>query len=289
MTTSAELSSPVGIRLLPTARRLLAELTSVWSVSGSRTAAAYTLAILRALPEVFLSRSLVPADRRMSRRRCTFSVHGHDLALDGRHFSGAREMYCRGVYFRTPGFIVRPYDTVVDLGANAGLFTTYAAKAGRRVLAVEAQSEFLPEIRRNLDENGCADGVTLLHALVGAETGVLSNDQRRARASHWKVEPPALSMGQLLEDSGISQVDLLKVDIEGSEFALLGDGGSWLDSVQRIAMEVHPEFGDPRDLLRLLEERDFSCRLLDNDGRLATSLRSSGYLFATSNRIGQPA
>jgi hypothetical protein len=128
-------------------RRVLADLVAIWRSADPATARAYTRAVMRKALEVACTRSLVPADREVAGRTCEFVVLGRRIILEGRCFSGARELYCRKVYFALPGFSIREGDTVVDLGANVGLFTVLAAKIARRVVAIEAQSEFISEIQ----------------------------------------------------------------------------------------------------------------------------------------------
>lgn len=220
----------------------------------------------------------------MRNHRCRFNpLPGPTILLDGRYFSGAREMYCRRVYFAIEGFEIRPEDVVVDLGANAGLFTTMAAVHGTRVIAVEAQSRFHPEIDENLRQNGCAERVALELALVGAETGVLSRPDGRRQASHWGEEPTFLQMPELFHRHGLTAVNLLKVDIEGSEFDLFRGDLEWLAAVDRIVMEVHPAFGSPDELLEVLWRSGFGTTVLDSEGRPSEGSKLSergGYVFA---------
>lgn len=239
--------------------------------------------MLLALHDVIRLRTLVPADVRMKGRECVFRpLEGDCIRLSGDYFSGAREMYCRGVYFFVPGFEVERDDTVVDLGANVGLFSTMAAVYGRHVLAVEAQSGFIPLIEANLGKNGCRKKAAIRLALVGSGTGALSVPERQATASHWVTPPPCLSMGELLAQAGITRINLLKIDIEGSEFDLLSDELTWLASVDRIAMEVHGTYGDVGSLQATLQKAGFRVALVNSEGHSVDSLERDGYLFARS-------
>ncbi len=89
-------------------------------------------------------------------------------------------------------------------------------------------------------------------------------------------------MDELLARFQISQVDLLKIDIEGSEFDLFRTDG-FLTNVRRLAMEVHPTHGDVLALRARVEERGFKVSLLDSEGQRTELLTGSrgGYLFAT--------
>jgi hypothetical protein len=109
------------------------------------------------LPTIVRSRTLVPADEAMKESVCRFRVDRRKaFEIDGAYFSGAREIYYRGVHFALPGFDKQAEDISVDLHANVGLFTTIAASLGKRVITIEAQSGFIPLIHHNLRENHCS-------------------------------------------------------------------------------------------------------------------------------------
>lgn len=219
----------------------------VWSVcrtADRRTAVRYIAAIALSGREIVSARSLVPADERMKAFECRFKPSTTEIVLPGEYFSGARELYCRGVYFPNRRFWPRPNEVVVDAGANVGLFTVLAATSGCKTLAIEAQRGFLPMIRRNAHRNGCASWVEVEWALLGSATGRLADPHERENATHWDGEPPRLTMQDVLRRHGIDRIDLLKVDIEGSEFALLDGDSGWMTGVRRLCMEVHPAYGD---------------------------------------------
>jgi FkbM family methyltransferase len=260
---------------------LVGEINRLRAVAGWFCALRYCLACGIALPRIARERSLLPADRWMTGRNWSYRVQGVEVVLDGRFFSGARELYARQVYYALPGFRVRSGDVVVDLGANVGVFTTLAAASGARVVAVEAQSEFFDCIEENLQLNSCRDRVVLEHALVGAESGVFSDVDNLRAASHFAHMPERLGMGELLRRHDVSRIDFLKVDIEGSEFALFAANHGWLDGVQKLAMEVHPEFGQVEQLRSVCASHGMEVELLDARGVRVVELgRTPGYLFA---------
>lgn len=260
--------------------KVLANVGGIHRCCGVYTAAEYVAAMVTTAPQILRTHTLASVDRSM-RGMQTYTVQGARITLDSRYFSGAREMYCRGVYFPTSDFALCPGTTVVDLGANAGLFSLLAAKLGCQLIAVEAQSGLIKEIRALAHAQGVADRIETECALVGATKGALSDRGRLESASHFDgVVPRELSMVELLDKHSIETVDFLKVDIEGSEFALFSGRCEWLSRVRRIAMEIHPEFGDPAEIAQLLAERGFSCELRDNLLRHATAIPEGGYLFA---------
>jgi len=262
--------------------KLVANLRGVYRACGPGPALAYAATIAGTLPALARTRTLVDADRRMARRSWRFRTQGVDVVLDGRLWSGAREMYGRAVYFPDENFLLRPDTVVVDLGANSGLFSLLAALRGCRVLAVEAQAGFVQEIAELVQRHGVSERVALEHALVGANRGVLAAPGALERASHFRGQQPArLGLPELFARHAIDAVDFLKCDIEGSEFELFGDADDWLPKVRRIAMEVHCDFGAPGALSQMREAHGFEVALRDNlSRRVRTLTESSGYLFA---------
>jgi FkbM family methyltransferase len=176
-------------------------------------------------------------------------------------------------------FDIGQNDNVIDLGCNVGVFTVLAASAGRSVVAVEAQAGLVEKAESTLQMNQCADRARIVHGLVGADSGVFNVDPGRL-ADPWIGDPPRISMSDLV--ANLPVIDLLKIDIEGSEFALFTEESNlrWLAGVRRIVMEVHPEFGCAGDLGSVLGARGFRFQFVSNHGRPIDNLKDIGYLFA---------
>jgi FkbM family methyltransferase len=197
-------------------------------------------------------------------------------------------MFCRNVYLRT-GLAMPGTGWVVDLGANRGLFSVWAALTGATVVAVEAQHGFAAEIRRLAAYNGVAERVRIETAAAGgasvpgASVGVLADDNRWATSSHGGTRRPAgVSVPQLMATHRIDRIGLLKMDIEGGEFAVLGgeEDLRWLQLVDQIVLEVHGDFGDAVSLIDRLRSSGFAIDLHDNDGRrVAASSKQLNYAY----------
>ena len=268
-------------------KAVLRDLLGIRRTAGNAVLLRYMASFARELPVVLSTKSLIPVDRAMPRRVYSFIPFrgSGPVLLDSKSpgagdvFSGAREMYCRQVYFPDQRFSISSGDVVIDLGANIGLFTTMAAVMGAKVYGVEAQSGFLALIDENLKRNKVAERVDIQLGLIGGRSGVLEGGPEVA--SHWGIDPPILSLAEMVRDRGIGSIDFLKIDIEGSEFSLFAGDCEWLAITRRIAMEVHPQFGDPRVIRETVESFGFETWITSNDGDRVEELHeSTGYLYA---------
>jgi hypothetical protein len=150
-----------------TARRAIADIRSVCLRARPASAARWLTSFAAHMTECHRTRSLVPADRIWVRTGARFQPPGGAvISLPGAYTAGAREMYCWNVYLRT-GFAMPRTGWVLDLGANRGLFSVWAALAGAQAIAVEAQQGFEPEIRCLAAHNGVSDRVHVEIALAG--------------------------------------------------------------------------------------------------------------------------
>jgi FkbM family methyltransferase len=148
------------------------------------------------------------------------------------------------------------------------------------VISVDAQYGFVRATRSLAERHGVAQQVAAVHAMVGAEAGKLSAEAILSEATHFEGRlPPSLSMASLMEAYQIDRIDFLKMDIEGSEFALFAEDTEWVRKVHRIAMEVHPHFGDARLIAGTLRDHGFHVELRDELLRHARVDRAT-YLHA---------
>ena len=183
-----------------TARRAVGDIASVCLHARPASAARWLTSFAAHLPECQSTRSLAPADRIWARAGARFRpAGGMVISLPPAYTAGAREMYCRNVYLRT-GFAMPRTGWVLDLGANRGLFSVWAALAGAQAVAVEAQQGFEVEIQCLAERNGVGDRVHVEIAMAGeivtagATVGVVADDQalgnyltRRAAATCRRV------------------------------------------------------------------------------------------------------
>ena len=256
------------------ARRAVGDVYEVWR-SASPAAAGRWMTSLTHLPECARTRSLNRADQAWARAGASFRTSsGAVVSLPPAYTAGAREMYCRNIYLRT-GLTMPANGWVIDLGANRGLFATWAAMNGARVVAVEAQQGFEHDIRMLARHNAIADQVHIEIGLAGGANssartvGFMANDETWVNSSHTgPARPSSISVPELMSRYQISRVGLIKFDIEGGEFSVFAkdEDLSWTGQVDQIALEVHPDFGDAPALIERIRRCGFMVDLRDNDG-----------------------
>ena len=148
---------------------------------------------------------------------------------------------------------LRPGTILLDLGAWVGPISLYAAACGARVVAVEADPTALAQLRRNLAANPRLAGrVTVLGRAAAPEPGPVRLGARRkpgdsmsstllaSASSSWSAE--AVTPHELAGMVGRDGALVIKIDIEGGEYALLPSMGPLLERSRCAAIVAfHPE------------------------------------------------
>jgi FkbM family methyltransferase len=154
-------------------------------------------------------------------------------------------------------FHIRPDDLVLDVGANVGLFTLLAARLARRgrVLALEPHPANFMRLKQHVAAAGVTN-VALLQVAVGPEPGLQelrcktftkhslqlpgTGEAQQRGGSDVGLQVQVIRLSDLIGPSGLSRVDYLKVDTEGSELAILESLPQHkAQLVHRIVLEYH--------------------------------------------------
>ena len=172
--------------------------------------------------------------------------------------------------------------TVVDSGANIGQMLLYLAQwmPQGRVLAVEPgkhQADWLaeclavnPQLRVELIRVGLGDRQ---RELFLEEAGPLDRHGSWNRISEHQGEKIQLvTLTELLNERGIEQVDLWKLDVEGSEIPALQGAEDWLTHGRIKAVYSELDGNNGRRVISYLEERDYKLHLFQPGGRLCRAV-----------------
>ncbi len=141
---------------------------------------------------------------------------------------------------------------IVDAGANIGLSSVYFLNRfpDAHILAIEPDPDNYVVCCENLKSYG--DRVRILQGALWYQSAKLALVQHSYRDKReWATQVreantdservvTAWSVSGLMELTGVRKIDLLKIDIEGSERELfIHDTGSWLPAVRAISIELH--------------------------------------------------
>jgi FkbM family methyltransferase len=137
---------------------------------------------------------------------------------------------------------------ILDLGANVGYAAVaFALRYPRaRVLAVEPEPGNVQLLRRNA---AAFAGIDVIEGAVWPHDAALALEDPgkgrwgfRVREAGDRGTVRAVTVPQLIERAGGSSIDLMKIDIEGSELELFAEATSWLDQVGALVIELHDRF-----------------------------------------------
>lgn len=237
---------------------------NVTDVLGPGLTLHYYAVVVRSAFDIVRARDLRPVDRAMGKIAKKFRYRGRTFIFDCEYcdtqkpepsfsFGIAREIYIRDCYFRwLPTTIYSHAKVVLDLGANRGAFSALMTTVAEKIVSVEVSDAYTPLIEHNFSENNFENYV-VENAFVGR--GGMLGDTCTATT---------LSIAELLDRNSITTADLVKMDIEGSEFALF-ESPAWLRRIRAIAMEVHPDYGDPTSIGTVLADFGFTYVFADEN------------------------
>ena len=227
----------------------------------------------------------------------TVTIHGQRLVFDVTEFT-THSLYFGGSMYEpdTTAYFAKvlgPGRAFVDIGANHGYFSVLAAslvgKSGR-VVAFEPNPKIFRQLRTHVALNGFDDRVRLLPSALADAPGearlFVSQDALNSGLSSLTPASEHLESGSLSEahtvsvpvdtfdhwfsSSGLSRVDLMKIDVEGAEGLVLQGMSAALqtDAIRAIILET--AWGGPAHLV--LCEAGFEPQMLDSAGVLANVL-----------------
>jgi FkbM family methyltransferase len=192
----------------------------------------------------------------------------HVVDLLGSEIYLLDEIYRERLYDRVDDFVPAPGWTVVDVGANVGVFAVRQARRGARVLSFEPNRDCFRRLSRTVVENGLTEAISVHNHAVGAAVGVGTLSVPNNRTALGSVTPldsasdagPApiriTSLDQVLPAQGVDHVDLMKIDTEGAEVDVLRGATETLRHTDRVVLEYHSE-ALRREVGRLLADSGF--------------------------------
>lgn len=201
-------------------------------------------------------------------------------------FSGTRDIFCinwQGTkYFFRPGtsdenvfteiFSSKEYDIdlgnpvfIVDAGANVGFSSVFFAKKypSATIVALEPElSNFnilLMNTRNFPNIRPMQAGVWSRKTYLCIKDADVGPWAFQVVESESVTDIPAIGIADVLSDFNVANIDVLKMDIEGSEIEVFGENTAWMDHLDTLIVELHDRFrpGCTAALEKLLAGRSY--------------------------------
>jgi FkbM family methyltransferase len=161
----------------------------------------------------------------------------------------------------------------VDVGANVGVYSVWAADLGAEVVAVEPNPAAVNRLKANFDLNGYA--LVVYQGVLADHAGQLTFDGSTDTTGHISSEGeqvPAFTLDDVLENRVAAGV---KIDVEGAERLVLQGAGRALAEHRIKCLQIewnHQSeifFGESREpLADLLQKCGYRLLRADQNGHL---------------------
>lgn len=165
---------------------------------------------------------------------------------------------------------------IVDAGANIGSSTVYlkAVFPAATIISIEPEADNFAMLQKNVAANHFENvhclqaGLWNKDALLQVQEGFRGDKERELSFYVTEVAADApgnkicgLTLENIMNRFSFTQVDILKIDIEGAErylFSSLDASREFLQHVKILAIEVHEEVMDKFALVDFLEQLGYS-------------------------------
>ena len=185
-------------------------------------------------------------------------------------FGTILEVWAQHIY--TPkNFSLNDTDIVVDIGAHIGVFSVFAAKHVHRgkIYSFEPIPENFQLLKENITINKIKNIIPFNTAISSKKQeqelfvsekspGVGSLHYKKGKGQHLVVS--SITLKDFVSKTGISHIDFLKIDCEGSEYDILFSCPTTiLQRIKKISMEYHELDNLPpvTTLINFLEQQGF--------------------------------
>ena len=171
-------------------------------------------------------------------------------------------IFCRKEYGN-----VNKGDVVIDIGANIGIFSLYAANSGaKKVLAFEPNLSSYNILCKNIKENGLQDIIFPFNLGVSDVDGQMIylpkesspyNVGSNSSDTEQMLAVETLSLTSIINKHIVGDVDFCKIDCEGAEYSILyTTNDSTFDRIKQIRMEHHRK-SEKENLIAYLGKKGF--------------------------------
>jgi FkbM family methyltransferase len=165
-----------------------------------------------------------------------------------------KEIFMDECYMAGMEYDIAPNSTIIDIGANAGYFTLFAASAfpQAKLFSFEPVPVNYAQLKHHRDLNSTREIKCFPQAAAG-HSGEIdltfdTTDSFTTSATMFaskedkgeSLSVPCVTLKEIMDENAIEKCDLLKMDCEGAEYDILYNcPPNYLRRIDQIAMEVH--------------------------------------------------
>jgi FkbM family methyltransferase len=146
--------------------------------------------------------------------------------------------------------VARPPRVIVDAGANVGLASVFFAHRfpDARIIAIEPEAGNFALLAKNVADY---PNVVPVKAALWSDNAVIDLFDPGAGPwgyvvgtaddvpGAWRQHADGVTLDEIMRMYRLDRIDLLKLDIEGSEREVLGASSAWIDAVDAVIVELH--------------------------------------------------
>ena len=168
------------------------------------------------------------------------------------------EIFKNNGHSLAPGFLGSNAQLVVDIGANQGFYALKIKEQNPqcKVFCIEPNPYVCEILEKNIQTNRIND-IILVNQAVGAtdervtldvirEVDAISARNIKSVPRSWlkdelieKIQVDGITLDTLCQQYNITHIDILKIDVEGSEIDILTNSAHLLERVDKIVVERH--------------------------------------------------
>ncbi len=174
----------------------------------------------------------------------------YDTDIENSHISDIlKEIYLDRIY--VPLLLGKKDLTVIDCGSNTGITVQYFSKYAKTVYALEPSPDHYATLKQMVEFNKITN-VKMFPFAMANTVGTMpfyhnknvtmdSLDPQVHDNSKPQDQVPTVTIQSLMVSENIDHVDLLKMDIEGAEFDVIGGKpfAEVTDKIDTVVVELH--------------------------------------------------
>lgn len=163
------------------------------------------------------------------------------------------------VFIRRQYGAVTGKSTIVEIGANIGTFSVYAASSEQnaRIYSYEPVKTNYDVLVNNITANGYKDRIKTFNLGVASRAGnrdfYLSSSPEHSMyandATAMRHTVACVTLKDILDQNALTKVDLLKINAEGAEYEILyATPPEYFERIDEIRLEYHEQSGADNNL-----------------------------------------